>query len=89
MLQLVRGGWSIEGWHWICDTQWHEDAHRYRGNGSVVRPKLPTAVFNLFRQAGLCLVSTGLQAVMPVITPLLVMVRRKPALSPPQTLNQT
>jgi len=84
----VRGGWSIEGWHWIRDTQPHEDAHRCRGNGSGVKPKLRTAVFNLFRQAGLCLISTGLQAVMPAITPLLVMARRQPALSPSQSLNQ-
>jgi hypothetical protein len=53
-----------------------------------VKPKLRTAVFNLFRQAGLCLISTGLQAVMPAITPLLVMARRQPALSPSQSLNQ-
>ena len=33
LLQLVRDRWSIEGWHWIRDTQLHEDAHRYRGNG--------------------------------------------------------
>jgi predicted transposase YbfD/YdcC len=32
LLQLVRDRWSIEGWHWIRDTQLHEDAHRYRGN---------------------------------------------------------
>ena len=29
LVQLVRDRWSIEGWHWIRDTQ-HEDAHRYR-----------------------------------------------------------
>ena len=34
LLQLVRDRWSIEGWHWIRDTQLHEDAHRYRGNGA-------------------------------------------------------
>ena len=28
LLQLVRDRWSIEGWHWIRDTQLHEDAHR-------------------------------------------------------------
>jgi hypothetical protein len=26
LLQLVRDRWSIEGWHWIRDTQLHEDA---------------------------------------------------------------
>ena len=34
LLQLVRDRWSIEGWHWIRDTQRHEDAHRFRGNGA-------------------------------------------------------
>ena len=34
LLQLVRDRWSIEGWHWIRDTQLHEDAHRFRGNGA-------------------------------------------------------
>ena len=34
LLHLLRARWSIEGWHWICDTQLHEDAHRYRGNGA-------------------------------------------------------
>lgn len=28
LLQLVRDRWSIEGWHWIRDTQLHEDARR-------------------------------------------------------------
>jgi len=28
LLQLVHDHWSIEGWHWIRDTQLHEDAHR-------------------------------------------------------------
>ena len=32
--QLLRDRWSIEGWHWIRDTQFHEDAPRYRGNGA-------------------------------------------------------
>ncbi|WP_231605331.1 ISAs1 family transposase [Synechococcus sp. CBW1006] len=36
LLQLVRDRWSIECWHWIRDTQLHEDAHRYRGNGAGV-----------------------------------------------------
>jgi hypothetical protein len=41
LLQLVRDRWSIEGWRWIRDTQLHEDAHRYRGNGAgVMAPPL-------------------------------------------------
>ncbi len=27
LLQLVRVRWSIEGWHWILDTQLQDDAH--------------------------------------------------------------
>jgi len=27
LLQLVRDQWCIEGWHWIRDTQLHEEAH--------------------------------------------------------------
>ncbi len=43
LLQLVRDRWSIEGWHWIRDTQLHEDAHRYRGNGAGTMATLRTA----------------------------------------------
>jgi predicted transposase YbfD/YdcC len=43
LLQLVRDRWSIEGLHWIRDTQLHEDAHRYRGNGAGVMATLRTA----------------------------------------------
>ncbi|MGL6133084.1 MAG: transposase, partial [Prochlorococcaceae cyanobacterium] len=28
LLHLVRDRWSIECWHWIRDTQLHEDDHR-------------------------------------------------------------
>jgi predicted transposase YbfD/YdcC len=52
LLQLVRDRWSIEGWHWILDTQLHEDAHRYRGNGAVAVAMLRTAALNLLRLAG-------------------------------------
>jgi len=44
LLQLVREHWSIEGWHWIRDTQLQEDAHRYRGNGAGAMATLRTAV---------------------------------------------
>ena len=33
----------MESWHWIRDTQLHEDAHRYRGNGAGVMASLRTA----------------------------------------------
>ena len=41
LLQLVKDRWSIEGWHWIRDTQLKEDAHRYRGNGACVKGMSP------------------------------------------------
>jgi hypothetical protein len=43
MVQLVRDSWNIECWHWIWDTQLHEDAHHDRGNGASpgeIRPGL-------------------------------------------------
>jgi predicted transposase YbfD/YdcC len=43
LLRLVRQGWSLKGWHWIRDTQLHEDAHRYRGNGAGALTRLMTA----------------------------------------------
>ncbi len=41
LLRLVRERWSVESWHWIRDTQLHEDDHRYRGNGAGVMAALP------------------------------------------------
>jgi len=82
LLQLVRDRWSIEGWHWIRDTQLHEDAHRYRGNGAGVMATLRTAALNLLRLAGYRSIRTGLQAVMHDITVLLAMARRPPEPTP-------
>ena len=78
LLQLVRDRWSIEGWHWIRDTQFREDDHRYRGNGAGVMATLRTAALNLLRLAGFRSIRTGLQAVMHDITVLLAMARRRP-----------
>jgi predicted transposase YbfD/YdcC len=77
LLQLVRDRWSIEGWHWIRDTQLHEDAHRYRGNGAGVMATLRTAALNLLRLTGFRSIRGGMQAVMHVITALLAMTRRR------------
>jgi predicted transposase YbfD/YdcC len=49
LLRLVRDRWSIEGWHWIRDTQLHEDTHRHRGNGAGMMATLRTAAMNLLR----------------------------------------
>jgi hypothetical protein len=77
--QLVRERWSIEGWHWIRDTQLHEDSHRYRGNGAGVMAMLRTAALNMLRLAGFRSIRAGIQAVMHDITALLAMAGRQPA----------
>ncbi len=82
LLKLVRDRWSIEGCHWIRDTQLHEDAHRYRGNGAGVMATLRTAALNLLRLAGFQSIRAGLQAVMHDITALLAMARRRPESDP-------
>ena len=82
LLQLVRDRWSIEGWHWIRDTQLHEDAHRYRGNGASVMATLRTAALNLWRLTGFQSIRAGLQTVMHDIKALLAMARRQPASTP-------
>ena len=78
LLRLVRDRWSIEGWHWIRDTQVHEDAHRHRGNGAAVMATLQAAALNLLRLAGFQSIRSGMQAVMHDITTLLAMARRQP-----------
>jgi hypothetical protein len=82
LLQLVRDRWSIEGWHWIRDTQLQVDAHRYRGNGAGVMATLRTAALNLLRLAGFQPIRAGLQTVMHDIKALLAMARRQPASTP-------
>ena len=82
LLQLVRDRWSIEDWHWIRDTQLHEDAHRYRGNGAGAMATLRTAAMNLLRVAGFESIRSGMQAVMHDITALLAMARRQPQPNP-------
>ena len=60
LLQLVRDRWSIECWDWIRDTQLHEDAHRYRGNGAGVMATLRTAALNLLRLGGFQSIRAGM-----------------------------
>ena len=78
LVELVRDRWSIEFWHWIRDTQLHEDAHRYRGNGAGALACLRTAALNLLRLAGFQSIRAGMQAVMHDITALLAMAMRQP-----------
>jgi len=82
LLQLVRGRWSIEGWHWIRDTQLHEDALRYRGIGAGEMATLRTAALNLPRLTGFRSIQAGIQTVMHDITALLAMARRRPQPNP-------
>ena len=82
LLQLVRDRWSIEGWHWIRDTQLHEDAHRYRGNGARAMATLRTAAMNLLRLSGFQSIRAGIQAVMHDIQALLAMVQQQPQPNP-------
>jgi predicted transposase YbfD/YdcC len=78
LLQLVRDRWSIEDWHWIRETQLHEDAHHYRGNGAGAMATLRTAALNLLHLAGFRSIRAGMQAVLHDITTLLEMARREP-----------
>jgi hypothetical protein len=82
LLRLVRDRWSIEGWHWIRDTQLHEDAHRYRGNGAGAMATLRTAAMNLLRLGGFQSIRAGLQTVMHDIKALLAMAQRQPQPNP-------
>jgi len=82
LLRQVRDRWSIESWHWIRDTQLHEDAHRYRGNGAGTMATLRTAALNLLRLAGFQSIRAGMQAVMHDITALLAMAMRQPEHNP-------
>ncbi len=82
MLQLVRERWSLESWHWIRDTQLHEDDHRYRGNGAGAMATLRTAALNLLRLSGFQSIRAGMQAVMHDITALLAMAMRQPSPGP-------
>ena len=82
LLRLIRQRWSIESWHWIRDTQLHEDKHRYRGNGAGVLATLRTAALNLLRLAGFDSIREGLHAVMHDITALLAMAMRQPREKP-------
>jgi hypothetical protein len=82
LLQQVRARWSIEGWHWIRDTQLQEDAHRYRGNGAGSMATLRTAALNLLRLAGFQSIRAGMQAVMHDIKSLLTMAMRQPESNP-------
>ena len=78
----MRDRWSIEGWHWIRESQLHEDAHRYRGNGAGALASLRTAALNLLRLDGFQSIRSGVQAVCHDITALLALARRQPEAKP-------
>jgi hypothetical protein len=74
----MRDRWSIEGWHWIRDTQLNEDAHRYRGNGACVMGCLRTIELNLLRLRGFASIRSGMQRVSHDIMAMPEVVRRRP-----------
>ncbi len=78
----MRNRWGIEGWHWIRDTQLHEVAHSYLGNGAGAMTTLRTAALSLMRLAGFQLTRAGMQAVMHDITTLLTIAMRDPGTNP-------
>jgi len=77
LLQHVRDRWSIENsWHWVRDTQLHEDAHRYRErNGVQVLAGLRTVALNLLRLNGFHSIADGLGAVSHNVALLLRLMR--------------
>lgn len=78
LLQLVRDRRSIEEWHWIRNTQLHENAHRYRGNGAGVMATLCAAALNHLWLCGAWSIRAGMQAIVHDITALLAMAMRQP-----------
>jgi len=69
LLQLARQRWSLESWHWIRDTQLHEDAHRYRGNSAGAMASLRTAAINWLRFGGIDSIGASMQTVTHDISP--------------------
>lgn len=43
----MRDRRCIESWHWLRDTQLHEDDHRYGGPDAAVLATLRTVALNL------------------------------------------
>jgi hypothetical protein len=82
LLRLVRDRWSIESWHRIRDSQLHEDAHCYRGNGAGAMATLRMAALNLLRLAGFQSIRGDMQAMMHDITAWLAIARRQPVPNP-------
>jgi len=80
--RLIQERWSIESWHWIRDTQLHEDKHRCHGNGAGVLAAMRTAALNLLRLAGFDSIREGLYAVMHDITALMAVAMRQPREKP-------
>ena len=65
---LHSGTWPVrfrnrhnQGWHWIRDTQHHEDAHRWQGNGAGVMALLRIAALYFQRPVGFRSIQTGTQ----------------------------
>jgi hypothetical protein len=69
LLRPVLDRWSIEGWHWIRDTQLQEDA---TGTAATPPARWPqcadSAALNLMRLAGFQPIRAGMQAMMHEMT---------------------
>ncbi len=65
LLRLVRQRWAIENeWHWVCDVQLGEHAHRYaERNGVQVLALLRTLGLRLLQTNGFRSIRAGLMAV--------------------------
>jgi predicted transposase YbfD/YdcC len=50
----------MDGWHWIRDTQLHENEHLYRGNGAGAMATLRSAALNLLQLAGFLSIRSGM-----------------------------
>jgi hypothetical protein len=60
-LQQVRDRWSIEGWHWMSDTQTPWGRTPRTEQRSWRWATLRTAALNLLRQAGIQSIRAGMR----------------------------
>ena len=74
----MRDSWCIESWHWLRDTQLHEDGHRYGGFGAAVLATLRKLALNLLALHGHQSGIAGLAAVAHDIAKLLAMAGIRP-----------
>ena len=74
----MRDRWCIGSWHWLRDTQLHEDGNRYGGPRAAVLATLRTLALNLLGLYGHHSVRAGLAVVAHDIAKLLTMAGARP-----------